>query len=192
VRDDVRKNKTTDRDEDDTEPLRRWHRDRPPTGSCESTVEPANNIGAPHQVTRPPSADARSSAASRSMILHRVTELHSRGFQRVPVDGLRVIGRESEPQPVASEPRYDVEMEVRHLLAGHFAIREEKIHTFASEVTPSLRGRDAVRRLKETRGRAAIQLREAGDVEQRHDERMARCYRLSVHERRAEIVAVNE
>lgn len=85
-------------------------------------------------------------------------------------------------KPIARVPWEDVEVDVRDFLAGGFAVREEEVHSFASEARTA---ETCCRSLADPEQFGAVvgfEVREVGRVRSWDDEHVAFCDRLDVHQ----------
>jgi len=98
----------------------------------------------------------------------------------------------SQPESVVCEPRQDVQVDVKDLLSGGFAVSEKQVDAFGSETGASDRARESVRDLEHGTSIRYGQIGESRRVRERGDEEVTRGNRVQIHERHASVVAIND
>lgn len=95
-------------------------------------------------------------ASRRQRLAERITNLLRGTFKCIPRRKLCVIRPELESEPVASEPREDMQVHVEDFLHGGLTIGEEKVHAFAPEATRALCCGNALCNLHEVTRRRCV------------------------------------
>jgi hypothetical protein len=105
---------------------------------------------------------------------------------------LKIRWAEFEAKPIPLETWKDVQVDVKDLLPGYFAIGEEEVNALAPQITPVQSGSDALTNFEEMPAGFFVEGGQVRGVGDRDDEDVAGVDGLDVHEGSALFVPVDE